>query len=647
MYMDGVNKQFGAWRLDDTADSSPVRFSIFLPDRMKGSGQYAIKPKDKDGADLDVPDYGDPKIQSIHVVGDFQSCLGQQNWAVDPANAMMRSDHPQGYVWAYKTQQSLPAGFYEYKHVVSFQNGQQRWVSDPCSRYGGSAQFHNSGFAVGPSPISTTNPLPGPRKHLRDLVVYEINLDDWTVESREGRAPLDAACDNLDYLAKLGVNAVLCMPWTAWVNDNYSWGYTPYQYFSVEHRYTNDLTDSSPGHETKQLSRLRHFINECHKRNIHVIMDGVFNHVGPDIDPHYSGFAYRWLYQNPDASPYVGIFGGTFGSLKDLDYHNGCTQEYIRDVCFYWIDEFNIDGIRFDNTTNFYIDGDPRGLPTLISDVRAHVNDPNFSLILEHLDKSAAQVANKVGATSYWDNALYQRCFQYLWAGQIDSNIMAEVDTHAWLDDGKVATIYASNHDHSHVTWQCGARSNLGSMEWYRTQPYAILLMTCPGSPLIQAGQEFAEEHRIVEEDNGSSRRVATRPIRWEFLDDWIGVTLCNVYQRLIDIHNTFASLRSDNFYPGGWEVWKTELNPQGYGIDTNKQVMIYHRWGNGDNGQLQRFIIAVNYSPNDQIVDIPFPANGLWKDLLNEGVSPTVNDYWLRQWKVNSHWGNIFCKEG
>jgi 1,4-alpha-glucan branching enzyme len=646
MYMDGANKQFGAWRLNDAAMSSAVKFSIFFPDRAKDPGQYASKPQDKNGNVLQIANYGNPQIKSIHVAGSFQSSLGQVDWTVDPANAMTQTAHPQGSIWSYTTA-LLPQGFYEYKYVVTFQSAQQRWVSDPCSRYGGSAEFHNSGFVVGPSPIPTTNPLPTPRKHLRDLVVYEINLDDWTVEFRDGRAPFDAACDKLDYLAGLGVNAVLCMPWTAWFNDNYSWGYTPYQYFSVEHRYTQDLTDCTVEREIKQLSRLRNFINECHKRNIHVIMDGVFNHVGPDVDPNYSGFAYRWLYQDPDASPYSGIFGGTFGDLKDLDYHNGCTQQFIADVCKYWIDEFKIDGIRFDNTTNFYIDGDSRGLPTLISDIKSHVPDPNFSLTLEHLDLSAARVTNQTGATSYWNNALYQRCFGYLWDGKIDSNLMGDMDTHAWLDPGKVATIYPSNHDHSHVTWQCGARDNSGSMSWYRTQPYAILLLTCPGSPLIHSGIEFGEEQRIMEDDHGSSRRVATRATRWEFLGDSIGVKLSGVYKTLLSIHNDNAGLRSDNFYPAGWQSWQTQFNPLGFGVDVNRQVMIYHRWGTGDNGKLQRFIVVVNFSDQDQVVNVPFPANDDWQDLLNGNAVSKVNDFWIRNWRVNSNWGNIFYEEG
>lgn len=57
------------------------------------------------------------------------------------------------------------------------------------------------------------------------------------------------------------------------------------------------------------------------------------------------GFPYRWFYQMPDDSPYVGSQGQYFANL---DYDSGCTEEFIRDVCLYWIDFWQIDGIRFD-----------------------------------------------------------------------------------------------------------------------------------------------------------------------------------------------------------------------------------------------------------------------------------------------------------
>ena len=646
MYIDQQNRQFGAWRVDDQATASTARLSVFFPDRTKDPSQYEPRPDDAG--------YGETRIKSIHVRGDFQTQLGQQAWSLDPANAMVRVPHPKGWVWEYTTPAKLAAGFYQYKYFVTFENGETRWVGDPCSRYGGAdIRNQNAGFVIGPSPVPTTEPLPGARRPLRDLVVYELNIDDFTDdyrysdESLGSRSALDAVSSRLDHLWRLGVNAILFLPWTAWANDLYSWGYTPYQYFSVEHRYTNDMTDPSPDRETRQLSRLRNLVTKCHRKGIHVIMDGVFNHVGPDIDPHYSGFPYRWFYQRPEACPYVGTFGGTFAGLQDLDYHNGCTQEFIRDVCFYWMDEFQIDGIRFDNTVNFYVkeDKDGRGLPRLLADIRAHANDPNFSLTLEHLDMSASEVTNNTEATSYWNNALYQCSFDYLWNWRIDPRILKALNTHAGLHPGKVATTYTANHDHSHSTWQCGARDNVGSMQWYRTQPYAIALFTAPGTPLVQNGQEFAEDHWIPENDQNSGRRVQTRPLRWEFLKDWIGSTLFALYQKLITIRNSHAGLRSDNFYPPGWEEWKTQFDSDGYGIDVQKQVVIYHRWGT-DDGRLERFIIVLNFSPDKQVVDVPFSADGSWIDVLNDGVNPTVSGFWLRNWTVNSNWGNIFFRQ-
>src|SRR5438270_13107562 len=75
------------------------------------------------------------------------------------------------------------------------------------------------------------------------------------------------------------------------------------------------------------------------------------------------------------------------------------------------------------------------------------------------------------------------RTFDYLWQWAIDSRIVGALNTHVGLDADKVATTYLSNHDHSHVAWQAGARDNQGAMEWYRVQPYAIAQLTSPGLP--------------------------------------------------------------------------------------------------------------------------------------------------------------------
>lgn len=641
MYM---QEKFGAWQVGTDPNQGVVAFNLFFPDRTVDASQYdATRWIGESENSWQVPDFGDPKIDSISVVGSFQSVLGQPAWDKTTAPMLVRQPHPKGHRWTYQTPIELPADFYEYKYVVRFQNGTERTLGDPCSRYGG-RNNQNSGFVIGGS-HTVVRPLAGSRRHLRDLVIYELMIDDFTDEYRADRAPLDAVRDKLDYLrTELGINAILFMPWTAWWDDRFNWGYDPYQYFSVEYRYANAL-----GQPTEKLSWLKNLLSECHDRGIHVIMDGVFNHVGDVRNQNERGFPYYWMYQQAEACPYVGKFGGEFGGLSDLDYRNGCTQEFIRDACFYWIDEFKIDGIRFDNTVNFYVDNTERGLPKLLDDIRVHMGqrgETNFSLTLEHLDMSAVSVVKRTGATSYWNNELFQRCFDSLWNGQIDARILNAINASAGLaGTGQVPTIYLGNHDHSQVAWQAGAKESAGALRWWRTQPYIIALFTSPGAVMIQNGQEFGEDHWLMENDEGSNRRVKPRPLRWDFVGDSIGRTLVNLYRQLINIRLNYKGLRSDNVYPA-YVTGQTQLTAEGYGVDTQRQLAIFHRWGNGEDGQLQRFIVVLNFSDQSQWVDIPFAENGTWHDLLNNSDNHVLNFRLVNQ-EITSHWGRVYALVG
>jgi len=88
-YMNSIERRFGAWRLDDTAQNSAVRFSIFFPDRGKDPAHYENRP------DVAGGHCGDPHIQSIQVVGDFQDQLGQKNRESHHSQsfAAQRGDH--------------------------------------------------------------------------------------------------------------------------------------------------------------------------------------------------------------------------------------------------------------------------------------------------------------------------------------------------------------------------------------------------------------------------------------------------------------------------------------------------------------------------------------------------------------------------
>src|SRR5262249_5525715 len=155
-------------------------------------------------------------------------------------------------------------GFYEYKYFVEFENGTTRLVGDPCTKYGG-ATNQNAGFVIDMTADLPVKPLKGGRKALKDMVVYELMIDDFTAEVRGTRAPLDALQDKIQHLIHLGIDAVELMPWTAWPSNDFGWGYNPYAYFSVAYKYTLD-----PQNPTNKLVYLKKFINLCHENGIAV-----------------------------------------------------------------------------------------------------------------------------------------------------------------------------------------------------------------------------------------------------------------------------------------------------------------------------------------------------------------------------------------
>jgi pullulanase len=438
------------------------------------------------------------------------------------------------------------------------------------------------------------------------------------------------------------------MPWTQWPGDAYNWGYEPVSFFSVAYRYT-----LNPINQAEKLYLLKRLISTCHARGIQVFLDGVFDHVtAADAQ---RGFGYHWIWENPDDSPYTGNFAGA-GYGIDLDYHNNCVDDFIFDVCRYWIEVFAIDGIRFDYTLGFYdpVNEGQRGLPTLLSRLRDYLDKQgrqNFPLILEHSwDFSSIDVVNTVGATSCWLDPFRSQARSFLSNRQVQPSLMRMLDSGRDFGDGRTPVTYIENHDHESLMINAGSRD-----EWWRSQPYAIALMTACGAPMIHNGQEFGESFPMPEpfqEDptappdsqDARRKRVAPRPLDWSQLKDGPGQALFNLYRKLAAIRNAHAGLTSANFYPRFWDESNTQLDGDGFGIDPVSQVVVYNRWGNAQDGRLEKFYIVLNFSPWTQTVEMTFPEDGGWVDLLS-GWAPAVQNNRLR-FEVGSNWGHIFYKK-
>jgi 1,4-alpha-glucan branching enzyme len=373
-------------------------------------------------------------------------------------------------------------------------------------------------------------------------------------------------------------------------------------------------------------------------------MDGVFNHARKE-------FPYLEFYQNKEDCPYIGLFGEA-AYFEDFDFNNGCTQEFIFDVCKFWIERYQIDGIRFDYVKGFFrrAGSDP-GISNLIARIRGFLSETgreNFSLILENLPDNrfdAINDTNQINATGTWFDPLMYEAFDSGRDWRISTSIIRKLNTSKDFGFGKGAVTYIENHDHGTLVNKIGG-NRVGinrNAHWFRTQPYAIGLLTAAGTVMIHNGQEFGDEYFMP--DTGDDR-VRARPLNWDRTKDEAGKALTSLYKRLIKIRQDYPGLKSPFFHPADYNDSFTCFDQDGFGVDVERQIAIYHRWGKSKDGENQRFIIVLNFSPIKHYVDVPFPFNGTWRDLLSEQTFEVI-DYW-RKWEgIDSNYGRIFYAQG
>ena len=167
--------------------------------------------------------------------------------------------------------------------------------------------------------------------------MYEMHIGTINDEPGGGPGNFDQAIARLDDIAAIGVNALQVMPVNEFAGD-FSWGYNPSYPFSVESVYGGPQA-------------FKRFVDAAHARGMAVLLDVVHNHWGPnDMDLwRYDGF-------------FEDIFGGIFfyqdersftqwGDTRP-DFGRGEVRQYIRDNTLMWINEYHVDGFRFDSTSN-------------------------------------------------------------------------------------------------------------------------------------------------------------------------------------------------------------------------------------------------------------------------------------------------------
>ena len=450
-----------------------------------------------------------------------------------------------------------------------------------------------------------------------ELVIYELHIGTFNRGDDDEDRPgtFDDAVEKLAHLKRLGVNAVQIMPAAEFAGD-VSWGYNPAHIFAVEAAYGGP-------------DGFKDFVAAAHREGIAVILDVVYNHFGPsDLD--------LWRFDGWSENAKGGIYfyndwrsETPWGDTRP-DYGRGEVRQYIRDNAMYWLEEYRIDGLRFDMT--LYIrnvrgdEGDPDDSIADGWNLMRWINQeveqrfPGCITIAEDLRTNAAITAavehGGAGFGAQWDAQFVHPVREVLIAQRDEDRHMATVAhalQHHYNGDPFERVVYTESHDevangkarvpHEIAPgdpdhWAAQKRSTLG----------AALMFTAPGIPMLFQGQEFLQGEWFQD----------TVPLDWDRSDEFHGIV--RLYRDLI-------RLRLNRTGTTGGLLGR---HVRVHRIDEEKKLIAYHRWHHGGRGDDVVVVMNFSHKARDHY-RIGLPHGGLWKLRLNTdwtGYSDDFGDY-------------------
>jgi 1,4-alpha-glucan branching enzyme len=331
-----------------------------------------------------------------------------------------------------------------------------------------------------------------------ELVIYELHIG--TFNDRENNnlpGKFASVSSRLGHLKKLGVNAIQIMPIAQFAGER-SWGYNPAHIFSVELSYGGPLA-------------FKKFVKRAHRYGIAVILDVVYNHFGPgDLD--------LWQFDGWSENDHGGIYfynddraHTPWGDTRP-DYGRNEVRQYIFDNVFMWLDEYHVDGLRFDGTCYIHSAPGPGGqdLPdgwNLMQWINNKVAEkfPDRITIAEDLQNNKWLTkdvgAGGAGFGSQWDGNFVHPIRQAVITSEDEQRSLSAIRDalcYRYNDNVFDRVIYSESHDEvasgkARVPQEVNPKN---AKCWYsqkRSTLAAAMVFTAPGIPMLFQGQEFLE----------------------------------------------------------------------------------------------------------------------------------------------------------
>ncbi|SEH93573.1 alpha-amylase family glycosyl hydrolase [Epilithonimonas hominis] len=556
----------------------------------------------------------------IHVIGSFN------NWQVSSNYLMKRDSNNPNLYWIEITGLT-PQQVYTFQYRTS--DGVK--VADPYSTlvlspdddpWISSATYpslpaYPAGQQYDVSVIQTAKPaynwtvtnFQKPAK--QNLIVYEALVRDFTAQQS-----WQSMIDKIPYIKGLNVNAIELMPVMEFDGNN-SWGYNPSFHMALDKAY------GTP-------EKFKEFIDKCHQNGIAVILDVALNHATgrSPLERLWSTSTTGGYGDVASNNPYFNqIAKHSYSVFYDFNHSKAETRYYVNRVLEQWINEYKIDGFRWDLTKGFTqnctasdesctgsYQQDRVDVLKLYSDYQWSY-DPTSFVIFEHLgtDGEEQQWANyrvnEGKGVMLWDNQTGpygQNTMGY----DANSNFnRIDFENHGFSERRGVG--YGESHDeerlmYKNLTFGNGSVKNLATA-LERQKAFGAVFFTVPGPKMIWQFGELGYEFSINRCENGTISndcRTSPKPVaftlgydtdanRKAVYDTWAKILAIRLSSQVFDT-KTFT-VESGNLLPRIF-VWNDAL----------------------PSTSLKNVVVVANFTTTAQTVTPSFPYSGTWYNLMN-----------------------------
>ena len=444
------------------------------------------------------------------------------------------------------------------------------------------------------------------RPEIKDLVIYELLLRDFL-----SKHSYQTLIDTLDYLDRLGVTAIELMP----VNEfegNLSWGYNPAFHIALDKYYGTQKA-------------FKAFIDAAHSRGIAVILDVVLNHAfgrSPIIRLWNEGDYGAPKSENPYANS---IAKHPYNVGYDLNHESPATRYFSKRVMQYWLEEYKIDGFRFDLSKGFTQVDNLNNVGAWGSydasriDIWKDYNnfirsiDSTAYVILEHFsDNSEEKVLVNEGML-VWGNMNHE--YNEATMGY-NSDLRGVLSSHRGFSQRNLIG-YMESHDEQWLMFKNIAFGNSSADYNIRDLPTALdrmklagaFFFTLPGPKMLWQFGELGYGYGDYGEQclNDASYcpsfapgRTALKPIRWDYRDDAERYALYETWANIIALRKASLAFTSPESFT--------------HQLQTSTKII---RLSHGE----EKVVIVGNFGVNTVFGTINFPEDGQWFDYLNKTV--------------------------